>query len=162
MGEPPRRTTMSAALHQSGLYDRVARRKPLLSKSHMTDRVEFAKMHLKTQNKILWSDETKVELLAWMPSIMSGWNLAPSLRWSMVVAASCCGDVFQWQGLGDYSGSRERWTEQSAQNLRLGRRFTFQQDNDPKHTAKTAQEWLRDTSLNVLEWPSQSPDMNLI
>ena len=35
MGEPSRRTTISAALHQSGLYGRVARRKPLLSKRHM-------------------------------------------------------------------------------------------------------------------------------
>ena len=49
---------------------------------------------------------------------------------------------------------------QSAQNLRLGRRFTFKQDNDPKHTSKTTQEWLRDKSLNVLERPSQSPDLN--
>uniref|UniRef100_A0A4W5MKP2 Tc1-like transposase DDE domain-containing protein n=1 Tax=Hucho hucho TaxID=62062 RepID=A0A4W5MKP2_9TELE len=49
-----------------------------------------------------------------------------------------------------------------AQDLSLGRRFTFQQDNNPKHTAKTTQEWLRDKSLNVLEWPSQSPDLNLI
>ena len=36
---------------------------------------------------------------------------------------------------------------QSAQDLRLERKFTFQQDNDPKHTAKTMQEWLRDKSL---------------
>lgn len=36
MGEPSRRTTISAALHQSGLYGRVARRKPFLSKRHMT------------------------------------------------------------------------------------------------------------------------------
>ena len=47
-----------------------------------------------------------------------------------------------------------------AQDLRLGKRFTFQQD--PKHTAKTRQEWLRDKSLNVLEWSSQSPDLNPI
>ena len=51
---------------------------------------------------------------------------------------------------------------QSAQDLRLGRRFTFQQDNDPKYTAKTTQEWLRDKSLNVLEWTNQSLDLNLI
>ncbi|KAJ8361428.1 hypothetical protein SKAU_G00179530 [Synaphobranchus kaupii] len=32
---------------------------------------------------------------------------------------------------------------QSAVDLRLGRRFTFQHDNDPKHTAKRTKEWLR-------------------
>jgi transposase len=49
---------------------------------------------------------------------------------------------------------------QSAQDLRLGQRYTFQQDNDPKHTAKTSYKWFREESLNVLEWPSQSPDLN--
>jgi type II secretory pathway component HofQ len=51
---------------------------------------------------------------------------------------------------------------QSAQDLRLGQRFTSQQDNNPKHTAKTTQKLLRDKSLNVLERPSQSPDLNQI
>ena len=51
---------------------------------------------------------------------------------------------------------------QSTQDLRLGRRFTFQQDNNTKHTAKTMQEWLRDKSFNVLKWPSQSPVLNPI
>jgi hypothetical protein len=49
---------------------------------------------------------------------------------------------------------------QIAQDLRLGRRFTFQQDNDPNHTTKTIQEWLWDKSQNVLDW--QSPDLNPI
>ena len=66
MGAPSRRTTISAAHHHSGLYGSVARRKPLFSKRHMTARLEFAKRHLKDfqtmRNKILWSDETKIEL----------------------------------------------------------------------------------------------------
>ena len=51
---------------------------------------------------------------------------------------------------------------QRTQDLRLGRRFTFQQGNKPKHTDTIMQEWLWDKSLNVLEWPSQSPDLNVI
>ncbi len=34
------------------------------------------------------------------------------------------------------------------------------QDNDPKHTAEIVKKWLEDNKINVLEWPSQSPDLN--
>ena len=38
----------------------------------------------------------------------------------------------------------------------------FQHNNDPKHKAKVATEWLNKAKINVLEWPSQSPDFNPI
>lgn len=51
---------------------------------------------------------------------------------------------------------------QSVQDLRLGIGFTYQHTNDPKNTAKTTQEWFRNHSVNILEWPSRSPDLNPI
>ena len=50
-----------------------------------------------------------------------------------------------------YRGILDENLLQSSQDLRLGRRFTFQQDSDSKHTAKTMQAWILDKSLNVLE-----------
>ena len=49
----------------------------------------------------------------------------------------------------------------SAKDLRLQRRFTFQQDNDPKHPAKATLEWLHNKNINVLEWPDLNPIENL-
>ncbi len=57
MGESCRKSTITAALHQSGLYGRVARRKPLLSARYMKKHLKDSKM---VTNKILWSDETKI------------------------------------------------------------------------------------------------------
>ena len=36
----------------------------------------------------------------------------------------------------------------------------FQQD--PKHTCKVCKEWLQNNRIQVLNWPAQSPDLNLI
>ena len=118
---------------------------------------------------ILWSDETKIELFGlnakrhvWRTpgTIPMGWWWQPH-----AVGMFISGRDWEIEGKMNGAKYREILDEnllQSAQDLRLGLRFTFQQDNDPKHTAKTTQEWHRDNSLNVLEWPSQSLDMNLI
>ena len=92
----------------------------------------------------------------------------------MVVAASCCGDVFPSAGSGKlvriegmmdgakYREILEGNLFQSSRDLRLGQRFTIQQDYDPKHTAKSTLEWFKGKHVNVLEWPSQNPDLNPI
>jgi hypothetical protein len=38
----------------------------------------------------------------------------------------------------------------------------WQQDSAPCHTAKLAKEWMAEAEMDVLPWPSQSPDMNPI
>ncbi len=178
MGESCRKSTSTAALHQSGLYGRVARRKPLLSARHMKARMEDSKM---VTNKILWSDETKIELFG----LNSKWyvwrkpgtahhlsNTVPTVKhgggsimlWGCFSAAGT-GRLVAIEGKMNAAKYRDILDEnllQSAQDLRLGRRFTFQQDNDPKHTAKIMKEWLHNNSVTVLEWPSQSPDLNPI
>jgi len=47
----------------------------------------------------------------------------------------------------------------SVSKLRLGHsiQWTFQQDNDPKHTSNSTKAWLQ---RKILQWPSQSPDLN--
>ena len=59
MGEPSRRTTISATLHQAFMVEWPDR-------SHMTTHLEFAKKAPKDlqamRNKILFSDETNIEL----------------------------------------------------------------------------------------------------
>ena len=49
----------------------------------------------------------------------------------------------------------------SVRKLKLGRKLVFQMDNDPNHTSKVVAKWLKDNKVKVLEWPSQSPNLNL-
>ena len=50
----------------------------------------------------------------------------------------------------------------SVRALKMGCGWVFQHDNDPKHMAKATKEWLKKKHIKVLEWPSQSPDLNPI
>ncbi len=55
----------------------------------------------------------------------------------------------------------EKNLKRSAKRLKMGWKFILQQDNDPKHKAKAAMEWLAKNKVDVLEWLSQSLDVYL-
>ncbi len=114
---------------------------------------------LKNTWRILWSDETKIELLG-LNSKRYVWrkpgtahhlsNTVPTVKhgggsimpWGCFSAAGT-GRLVAIEGkmnAAKYRDILDKNLLQSAQDLRLGRRFTFQQDNDPKHTAKITKE----------------------
>ncbi len=103
----------------------------------------------------------------------------PPHQWSMVVVVSWRGQYgCQWNWFLLYllmmwlltKQQDEFWSvsgniicSYSAKCFRLiGRRFTVQMDNDPKHTAKATKEFLKGKKWTVMQWPSQSPDLNPI
>uniref|UniRef100_A0AAZ3NX60 Tc1-like transposase DDE domain-containing protein n=1 Tax=Oncorhynchus tshawytscha TaxID=74940 RepID=A0AAZ3NX60_ONCTS len=151
----------------------VARQKPLFSKRHDSPLGVCQKAPQDSQtmrNKILWSGETKIELFD-LNAKRHGWRkpgTIPTVKHGggSILLCGCfsvagTGRLVRIEAKMNGAKYREILDEnlpQSAQDLRL----TFQQDNNPKHTVKTIQERLQDKSLKVLEWLSQSPDLNPI
>ncbi len=127
---------------------------------------------------ILCSDETVIELFGHM-DLGYDWRKAseafnPNNTLSTVKHGG--GSIMNWgcfagSGLGelycimikeDYREIIKNNIKQSALKLSLGRRSTFQQDNDPKHTAIIVMKFFKDNNINVLEYPAQSAEITLI
>lgn len=81
------------------------------------------------------------------------------------MATLCCGDVSLQRGLSTWLRLKGKWilpSRPSARQLKMGRSFTFQHNNDPKHAAKRTTQWFKDRKVNVLEGPSPSSDLKPI
>ena len=50
----------------------------------------------------------------------------------------------------------------SVESLQLPSDYMFQQYNDHKYTAKSSKKCLSENNVNILLWPSQSPNLNPI
>ncbi len=84
-----------------------------------------------------------------------------SLRlWGCLSAAGTEGLVIVEENLNapKYRDNLNENSVQSIQNLRLGRRFTFQQDNEPKHTARVIYRQLCECSWAVHPEPDLEPN----
>uniref|UniRef100_A0AAY5KJS9 Tc1-like transposase DDE domain-containing protein n=1 Tax=Esox lucius TaxID=8010 RepID=A0AAY5KJS9_ESOLU len=177
--------TISNTLRRHGFKSCSARKIPLLKPAHVQASLKFANDHLDNPEEewemVMGSDETKIELFG-LNSTRRVWrkkkdeynpkNTIPTMKHGggNIILWGC----FSAKGTGRLHRIEERMDGAiyrkilannllpSVRALKMGRGWVFQHDNDPKHTARATKEWLRKKHLKVLEWPSQSPDLNPI
>ncbi len=170
--------TIGNTLRHEGLKSCSARKVPLLKKAHVQARLKFANDSEETWVKVLWSDETKIQLFG-INSTRCVWrrrNAAYDPKNTIPTVKHGVGNIMLWgvfllRGQDNCTASKGRWTgpctvraraSKPARALKMGHGCVFQHDNDPKHTAKATKECLKKKHIKVLEWPSQSPDLNPI
>jgi hypothetical protein len=178
--------TVRRGLKKAGMKAVVKKKRPLLSKRHRQERLDFAIQHkdwtVEDWKKVIWSDETKVNRLGsdgrkwvWKKAGegLSDRLVEGTLKYGggSVMVWGC----MMWDGVGyatkiDGRMDGDLYILILQDDLQASMEFynkdkadiIFQQDNDPKHTCKKAKAWFKDHHIKVLPWPAQSPDLNPI
>ncbi len=138
----------------------LRRRTGLLPKVLFSDESKFV-FHLET--KVLESGgrvEKLIAQVAWSPvlSFHSLWWFG--VQCHLLVLVHC---VFMKINVTApvYQEILEHFMLPSADQLFKDADFIFQQDLAPAHTAKSTKSWLNDHEVGVLDWPANSPDLNI-
>lgn len=180
------RQTVARSLNEAGLKAAEKKKKPYINSRNMKKRFEFAKAHqhwtIEDWKRVIWTDESKVNRFQ---SEGRSWYWArdgESLQSHHVkqTVKFGGGSIMVWgcftaKGPGFLCKIEERMDQYLYLSIledELAKtidyysldpeKIIFQQDNDPKHTAKSVIEYLSNQSFDLMIWPPQSPDLNPI
>lgn len=177
--------TVRRLLRENEYNGRVARRKPYISLCNKKKRLNFAEEYLLKPDTywydVLFADESKFNIFSSDGRVMVWRKKNQELHPSNLKATVKHGgqSVMVWGcmtafGVGDlvfidgklnaekYRDLLRTHLRQSADKLGILDSFKFYEDNDPKHRARSVQEWLLYNCPRVLHPPPQSPDLNPI
>ena len=177
-------TTIRRRIKESGEFDFYRTvKKPYVNAKNRRRRVQFAREHVDKPaswwRKVIWTDESPFVLRhnrrkfvirkkaeKHKPFAMTG-----TVKHDKKINVWGC---FTFHGVGDFHrilGIMDQHVYRqilihhmrpSARRLFPDGDFIFQRDNDPKHTAKLAEDWREKQNIDRLGWPSNSPDINPI
>lgn len=157
---------------------------PFISKKNKKARLEFAKkfilMPKSYWKKVIWSDESKINLFT-SDGITYVWRRAGERlqnKCTLKTVKHNGGSIMVWGCIGEngvgklckiegkmdslkYIKILQENLLPSVEKLNLSE-FVFQQDNDPKHTSKITTKFFAENRITKMEWPAQSPDINII
>jgi hypothetical protein len=179
--------TIRRRLVEMGLHGRVAAKKPLLSFANRLWRLRWAQKYSKWTvsdwQKVIFSDESpftiyrqsgKHYVLRRVGERYHPKCLVPTVKHGggKIQVWGC----FSYNGVGPmkriqgimngpmYRGILKHHMAPYLRKLKKNQNveYIFQQDNDPKHTSNVARNYLDNANIVLLEWPSQSPDLNPI
>ncbi len=178
-------STIRKRLGKNSIHGRFPRQKPLLTKKNTKARLTFAKKYLDYPQDFLgkysvdwwdksWTFGRCVSRYIWRKTnrAFHKKNIIPTVKHgggSVMVWGCFAASGPGWLAIIDGTMNSALYQKILTENVRLPvcdlklkRTWVMQQDNDPKHTSKSTSEWLKKNKIKVLEWPSQSPDLNLI
>jgi transposase len=178
--------TARNALKEKGLGSFVKPKKPYLSNKNVKDRLAWAKAHADWTpddwKRVVWTDETKIDRFG-ADGRKYGWKRDREPLQSHHVQQTVKhggGNIKLWscimyEGVGYIVWIKENLNQKIYLDILqddFGKtieeygldleKMIFQQDNDPKHTARSVKEWLAKQPFEVMHWPAQSPDLNPI